>query len=319
MSFISDIGKSIAGYMGGTVLEGDQKGKTAPQITAMLSGITRSTGKAAKLPALPKQKPLPVEVTKTSWKDQAKTFPNSLVVQREVEKERVASIEAKHQAAGRKKMGRETTDPAHLALFSGGPAPSPVSKKREQTDKKMVGVLTQLAQVLPGPLKAVGAGMAAGMALVKLPGMVQNMAMGRIQEQSGLARYNGRIARTLALMQVQDIHLGLRRARMSASSIESLGSATRDLRETTSPYAIAADVTKNVLAEAVTKITNEMVTKIEQVATFGNRDRFREAIGAGEDGEGLPFQTFLREMNPPVAQAGNQRVVVREGRHQRGA
>lgn len=319
MTFISEIAKSIAGYMGGSVLEGPQEGKTAHQITSMLSGAMRSTGKAPSKTSLPKQKAIEVEMTPATWRNQAKIFPNSPIVRQEAEKERVANINLIHRQAGRKKMGRETTDPAQLAALSGGPPPAPVARKREKTDNKLVGVLGQLAAVLPAPIK--GAVMAAGVAIaaVKFPLMLKEASRARLAEQSELGKYSGRIARTMALMQVQDVHLGLRTARTTSSGIESLGKSTRRLGDTLQPYEAAGTNLRNAINDATNNMVSTMVRFGEFFMSGGHPDALGRDAAARRKGPGLPFQEFLQTMNPPVAQARNERVAVREAVHRRGA
>ncbi len=317
MSLFQDIAKGIAGYMGGTALEGPQEGKTAHQITAMLSGAMRSTGKAPSKTSLPKQKPIEVEMTPSTWRNQAKIFPNSPIVRQEAEKERVANINLIHRQAGRKKMGRETTDPAHLALFSGGPPPAPVGKKK--SENKLNAVLRDLVGKLPTAMAIVGVGASAGAALVKFPGMVRDMSMDKLKAQAGLSRYSGKIARTMALMNVQDVRLGIRTARATAVSIAVLGKTTRELRNTLQPYEAAGIGISNIVLASHAVVANAVVKALEFPLTFGNPQVRKALFGGGKADEGLPFQTFLQTMNPPVAQARNERVAVREAVHRKGA
>jgi len=313
MSFLSDLAKTIADYStktarshyGGTVLEGAQEGKTAQQITAMLSGAIRAT---ARPPA-----DLPQRRAESSaggggghWATQAiKLFPKSVIIQKAAAQERREQIDFKHAAAGHVKMARDMTDPAFLQTISRGGAP-PSKERVRPVEKMTLGVLGKLAAMLPGPFKLAGAAIGLGVAVAKMPSIISSMAMGRLQEQDTLSRYSGRIARTMALMQVQDIHLGMRQARATAASTEFLGRQTRNLRETMQPYSEAWGVAKNVglglgagYVDWLAK-SHEIMAKlasgwyVANILSGGNAPTF----GATKQSEMIPVQEFLRVMNP---------------------
>ena len=356
MSFIKDmgdaIGQALRGHVGGNVVQGAQEGKTAQQITAMLSGVTRATGRAPQTSDLPQRKTreragdaaqstmgLPQRRTPNAggeggaarWAAQSiKIFPNSVTVQKAAAQERSEEINIRHAAAGRKKLGIDATDPAFLSAISQAGAPSrrtpmgrlgprmadpaflrtiaqagkPPVREQKQTDKKLLGVLGRLATKLPGWLKIAGVAVVASAAVVKLPSIIRNMATGRLQEQATLSRFSGTIARTTALMKVQDIHLGLRQARATGKATERLGSAARELRDTLQPYGGAWDSLKTNVSFAITKGMNEAIEGIEYIMTLGNPELIKRALEGEKDPQGIPFEQFLRKLNP-VAQPRN--------------
>jgi hypothetical protein len=320
MSFIKDmgdaIGSALRGHVGGNVVQGAQTGKTAQQITAMLSGPMRATGRAPQATDLPQRTPTaPVPViiqNNQGWAPQAsKIFPNAPVL-----KQIAADTARNERLAGRgpdrkTPMGRETTDPAFLRTIA--QAGKPPVRGQAKTDKKMVSVLGKLAAVLPGPLKAVVAGMALGVATLKLPGMIRDMGMAHLQSQAKLSRFSGAIARTTALMEVQDIQLGIRQARATGQSTERLGGAVRELRDTMQPYGGFWSSFKQDFSTGVVQFQTDILKIIEKIAFLGQEDRVKKALEGEAADKGPAFEEFLRIMNPPVAQPRNAGVDLRRG------
>ncbi len=355
MSFIKEmgdaIGSALRGHVGGNVVQGAQTGKTAQQITAMLNGVVRATGRAPQASDLPQrasqretQRPprrsdlpqrqtagaVPVTIQNNKgWAPQAeKIFPNAPVL-----KQIAADTARNERFAGRgpgsrMPMGRDTTDPASLRLFSQAGKP-PVRPGQSRHDKRVDAVRQGLAKTsaLAIPLLTkIAGGIGAAVAVVAVPLGIQRLASSQLESQRHLSRFSGRIAKTMALMEVQNIHLGIRQARATSASTQLLGNATRELRERLQPIhgdfmnvanKLAADAAKSTswvidlwrtLGHPPWPHAEGMGRDAEQDRRWGWRWGGHDA-DPEKDPEGIGFEKFLRLMNP-VAQPRNAGVTL---------
>ena len=319
MSFLGQLASLVAPHLGGTVLQGAQEGKTAQQITAMLGGALRATSRAPKASDLPQRDRSVVEGASRTMMNLVKIFPKSEVVQREAAKEQREEINIRHQAMGHVKMGPAMTDPAFLQTMARGGRPE-IRPDKLPVSAKLVTPLSRLTTAITALNPAVGLATKASLAVAGATVAAITMSRAQLRGNERLGHYDARIAATMARMNIQQIQLDYRRARATAASTETLGSAIRGLNETLAPFEQAGAKTRNYVAAGVAKIVDVGM----EIATYTNLwlyllKKWGESGEDKEDKEGgrIPFQHFLRTMNPR-AEPRNQRVILREGPHRRG-
>ena len=315
MSMLGQIAAMVSSRMGSTVLEGALEGKTAQQITAMLGGALRSSGRAPKTTAesLPKRERSVVERASQTMTNMAKIFPKSEVVQREASKEKRQALEIKQKERGYTKMGRETTDPNALRTFARGGTP-PV-RRPGLPAKKLPDAMERLGNIFT----AVGGklGVIGKVATVGVAATVATIAFARrqLRLQEPLARFSPQIAQTMAQLQVQRLRLDIRTARATGHSTERLGDAVRGMNEALQPWVEVGTNVKNAAATLGARIVQFGIPVAETSPVPMLLKQFLSGVGREE---ATQFEKFMQGFVGNQAEPRNLGVGVRAQQHRRG-
>ncbi len=300
--FLSVIAKMLGPYVGGSVVESANVGfsNNAQRLTAMLGRQAKEM--APKASQLPKQQPVPVTMAPGAPTSRGIGRPPVLPPPYELSPSNVPGATGRPgRALPRPGEQRKQGMPPIVSAAAGVAAP------------KLIKVLGNLAKALPPIAKVAAAAIGTFIGIAKMPFMIRSMAESQLKAQEHLSRYSGRIARTMAFMKLQDVHLGMRTARQTAGSIQFLGKQTRVLKDILQPYGAAADITRNLTLGLAARVSAETVKTLEQgglttrllgktfeMAGLDNPLDIMDKVRSAGGQDWHPFQVVLQEMKNPT-------------------